>query len=273
MQKVDGRLIASKIIEKLKGRPVPNKILAAVLVGNDKASQSFLKVKEGVASDLGIRFDIYQLSDLVTQDDLEEKVKKISNDSNVGGIIVQLPLPKKFDREKVLNYINPKKDVDALTAGALVESPVIGVIKEILDYMSISSLKDLKIVVVGRGRLVGQPVIKWLERENSCLPVGMVKFKVADSKTKNLAQFLSNADLIITGVGNPPAGGGLINPEWLKEGAGIIDFGFPPDLDILKIDPPAGGLNSKLGFYTPTPGGTGPILVAKLFENFYKLND
>ena len=257
MQKVDGRLIAGKIVERLRASPVPDKILAAILVGNDKASQSFLKIKEKIAGILSIRFDIYQLSDLVSQEDLEEKVKKISGDFNIGGVIVQLPLPKKFDREKVLSNIDAKKDVDALTAGALVEPPVVGVVKEVLDWAGVKNLNSLKIIVVGKGKLVGQPVIKWLGREN-------LKFKIADSKTKNLAKFLLGADLIITGVGQKD----LIDPEWLKEGAGIIDFGFPPELKNPNDQIPM----TKLGFYTPTPGGTGPILVAKLFENFYKLN-
>ncbi len=255
MQKIDGRFIAAGIIEELKKKPAPGKILAAILVGNDLASSSFIKIKEKVAGDLSIRFDLYQLPDLVSQEELEDKIKKVSNDPKIGGIIVQLPLPKKFDRERALSYINHEKDVDGLVSD-LVESPVVGVIKEILKSQN-KSLNDLSVAVVGKGRLVGQPIIKWLKKDG-------VKFKVADSQTENLQEVLSGADLIITGVGKKD----LINPEWLKKGAGIIDFGFPPDLQILKIE----NCKLKIGFYTPTPGGTGPILVAELFKNFYILN-
>jgi methylenetetrahydrofolate dehydrogenase (NADP+)/methenyltetrahydrofolate cyclohydrolase len=163
-----------------------------------------------------------------------------------------------------LSFIDPKKDVDNLRSGTLVESPTVTVVKEVLQSVG-WKLADKKVAVVGRGRLVGGPIIKWLEKEG-------VDFKVADEKTENLQEFLSDADLIISGVGKE----GLIKPEWLKDGAGVIDFGFPADFDFssleirnlkLKIEP------AGLAFYTPTPGGTGPILVAKLFENFYLLNN
>lgn len=116
---------------------------------------------------------------------------------------------------------------------------------------------------MGRGLLVGEPVIRWLQYERST--ASSLKFKVADSTTGDLQGFIADADIVITGVGKQ----GLIDPQWLKESAGIIDFGFPADMKqddlILKLE------TFKLAFYTPTPGGTGPILVAKLFENMYRL--
>ena len=274
MIKIDGKAIARKIVEELKKRPKPEKILAAVFVGRDEASAAFLRRKEAIAKELGVTFQLHQLNESISQEELEKKVAEISYNERVGGLIVQLPLPKKFDRDGVLAKINPKKDVDALTNQSSVEAPAVGVVQEILRHIAefpecskFKSLNSLNIAVVGRGLLVGQPIVRWLEDES--LRFKSLKFKVADSKTENLEEFLADADLIITGVGKA----GLIKPEWLKEGAGVIDFGFPPDLDqeqLVKCQM-SNVKCPELGFYTPTPGGTGPILVAMLFRNFYEL--
>ena len=290
MIKVDGKVIAQKIINELKQKPAPKKILAAVFVGMNPASESFLKIKEKTAQELGVNFQVFQLAEVVGQDEIEDKVRGLSRREDVGGIIVQLPLPRRFDREKILSLIDPKKDVDALGVNALVEAPVVGVVKEVLASVG-WELTGKKIAIVGKGRLVGQPIIKWLKNEQAVSKHQSFKFKAADEETKNLPGFLAEADLVISGVGKKEGGltrcynfassaesrreqscsTGLIKPEWLKEGAGVIDFGFPPDFDSSACDLPS-AICDKLSFYTPTPGGTGPILVAKLFENFYKLN-
>ncbi|MEK7114832.1 MAG: bifunctional 5,10-methylenetetrahydrofolate dehydrogenase/5,10-methenyltetrahydrofolate cyclohydrolase [Patescibacteria group bacterium] len=255
MIKIDGKKIAKKIISELKKKLAPKKILAAILVGDDKASLAFLRRKEKIAEELEIEFRLHQLDENISQKELEETVQRISNDNRVGGIIVQLPLPAKFDREKILAVLDPKKDVDALSLDSPVEAPVIGVVKVILEDLGISIINK-KVVVIGKGLLIGRPIAKWLAAQG-------VEVKVADSKTKDLKSFLADSDLVITGVGKA----NLIDPTWLKNGAGIIDFGFPPDIETIKPE----SLN-HLAFYTPTPGGTGPILVAILFSNFYRLN-
>lgn len=279
MIKIDGKKIAENIIGRLKDLGVStDKRMAAVLVGDDKSSLSFLKIKERVARELGVVFDLYHLSSVITQDELEEKIRTLSNDEKVGGIIVQLPLPQRFNVDQVLSNINSAKDVDALTNGALVESPAVGTVKEILkeinwDWKDPPSPKasaghSKNILVVGKGRLVGQPIIRWLRSS----PEQCRRITIADSKTTDLNKLLSEADLIISGVGKE----NLIDLNLLKDGAVAIDFGFPPDIQKLEIAAPQGGasLASETGgkiFYTPTPGGTGPILVAKLFENFFNV--
>ena len=198
-----------------------------------------------------------------TEDEVEGRIQALSHDEQVGGIVLQLPLPKRFNRDAALARIDPKKDVDNLTGRAMVEAPTVGVVKEILREVGYAIVDYETIAVVGRGFLVGQPIIAWLKKESSNHPQSSLHVKVADIETVDLRQFLQDADLVITGVGKA----GLIQPEWLKAGASVIDFGFPPDFN-------AEGLalgDSRLAFYTPTPGGTGPILVAKLFENFYTL--
>ena len=264
MIKVDGRKISERIVTELKQKPRPGKKLVAVWVGDDPASESFLKQKEKIARELRVSFELIQLAEVISQDELEEKIRELANDETVGGIIVQLPLPKNFNRDAMLAQLRPAKDVDNLTGQAAVESPAVAVVKEILQnigWLNVNGqMSNVKVVAVvgAEGFLVGKPIVNWLNFQFSMLNFQLRK---ADIDTPDLASLLKDADLVITAVGKE----GLIKPEWLKPGAGVIDFGFPADLadEADKL--------TKLAFYTPTPGGTGPILVAKLFENFYRL--
>lgn len=273
--KIDGAAIAQNSIDVLKKQPRPKKTLAAIVVGNDQASLTFVRRKLAIARELGIAFDFFQFSATDTEDAVAERMRGLSHDERVGGIVLQLPLPARFDRDALIAAIAIRKDVDNLTGRALVESPVVGVTKEIFAEVSklhrspFNRLDDITVAVVGRGFLVGAPIIQWLERESAS--VSSLRFKAADIDTEDIQGFVADADLIITGVGRA----GLIDPRWLKDGAGIIDFGFPPDFTMGTAHGSRSGdiptLN-HLAFYTPTPGGTGPILIAKLFENFYILN-
>ncbi|MFH1759337.1 MAG: bifunctional 5,10-methylenetetrahydrofolate dehydrogenase/5,10-methenyltetrahydrofolate cyclohydrolase [Patescibacteria group bacterium] len=291
MIKVDGRKIAQGIVEGLKKQPKPNKSLVVVLVGDDPASLSFIKQKQRVAEELGVDFKVYELDINIRQKELESVAERLSDDERVGGIIVQLPLPKKIDRDKVLLKLDSQKDVDNLTGEAGVEAPVVMVVGDVIKYIIEQKLDDeilrlrpliaasapadakavagrqnddgdgLIVAVVGaKGFLVGKPIVKWLSQFS--IFNFQFSIKEVDIETKNLEEELKDADLVISGVGQA----NLINPDWLKDGAGVIDFGYPPDL----IQNPASSIQ-HLEFYTPTPGGTGPILVAELFRNFYKL--
>ena len=310
---IDGKKIAQSIIDELKKQPVPEKIFAAILVGDDKISESFLRQKEKVAKELGIDFRIYKFPAELKNDDLRKEVGKIALLKRVGGVIVQLPLPVNINKHYILNIIPREKDVDVLGERALgafytnrnlVLPPAVETIFEILKKPEVlfeknvseverawspsearrseaesqaaserlgerdrafSKIKPLAIAVVGAGFLIGKPIAVWLMDKAKELAV----FK----KGSDLSE-LKNYDLVISGVGKAE----LINPEMLKNGAGVIDFGYSTDesgkirgdFDASQIE------NYKLKienlWYTPTPGGTGPILVAKLFENFYKLN-
>lgn len=261
---IDGKKIAQRTIEELKTHPKPIKKLAAVLVGESPASISFLKQKERVAQELGVEFQLYKLPENIEQEDLESKIESIGNNERVGGMILQLPLPAQFNRERVLAKINPAKDIDALTPAAPVEPLPVGVVKDILLSVIASErgnleeyLKDKVVAVVGRGILVGKPIAEWLK--------GKCRAVLVLYSGSNLAE-LNKADLIISAAGKA----GLINPRSLKNSAAVIDFGFDMKDGKISGDLATENLES-LSFYTPTPGGTGPILVAKLFENFYKL--
>ena len=259
MIRIGGKKIAQKIIESLKKLPKPNKKLAAVFVGDNSASESFLKQKKKIAEELGISFELHKLEEGISEEELKEEIREIQNNIEVGGIIIQLPLPAKFNRESVLSVLGPEKDIDALSLEARVLALPIEVIKDILSDQNYE-IKNKIVAVIGRGRLIGQPVSEWLLEK--------CKETILLHSHSDLGE-LKKADLVILGIGKP----GLIKPEMLKSGAGVIDFGF--SMIDGKISGDLDSSQSLLGlsFYTPTPGGTGPILVAEIFKNFYKLNE
>jgi methylenetetrahydrofolate dehydrogenase (NADP+)/methenyltetrahydrofolate cyclohydrolase len=270
MQIIDGKEIASDIINRLKSRPLPKKFLGAVLVGDDKSSISFLKQKEKTAKELGVDFRLYRFPKNITKDELRSEVGKIAAHKTCGGVIVQLPLPERLNQYYVLNAIPKEKDVDVLGERALgafyvgrseVLPPAVGTVDEIISTLNIK-LENCSVTIVGLGILVGRPIANWIMRR--------AKETMLLRSTSDLA-VLKRADIVITGTGKA----GLISSDMLKDGAGIIDFGYGTqdgkysgDFDTRKLAAHGG----RLGFCTLTPGGTGPILVAKLFENFYELN-
>lgn len=269
MQKISGQEIAENIIYSLKSRTTPKKILAAVLVGDDPFSLSFLKQKERVAKNLGVDFRVYKFSSDLKNDDLREEVGKISNQGSVGGVIIQLPLPEHINRYYILNAIPREKDVDVLGERAIgavyagrnqVLPPAAAVVREICERQAYD-LKNKNIVVLGIGIVTGKPVSLWLMNESNNLTI---------IRSGGDLRKLEEADLVISGAGKP----GLIDPKILRRDAAVIDFGYEN-----RDGKPAGDLDTRdekslkhLSFYTPTPGGTGPIVVAKLLENFYELN-
>ncbi len=266
---LDGKKIAQDILAELKLRPVPRKFLAGVLIGNDQASESFQKLKEKTARELGVDYRIYQLPESDSNDDLRKKVGDIAKHKTCGGILVQLPLPGNLNKQYILNAIPPEKDADVLGERAMgsfyadrskVLPPGVGTVQEILKRMDLE-LGDKTAAVVGPGFLIGRPIALWL--------MSRVKELITVRRGSDYG-ILKKADLVVLGAGKA----GLIKPDMLKDGAAVIDFSYSQngngrlagDLDISDL------ADGKLAFYTPTPGGTGPILVSKLLENFYLLN-
>jgi len=255
-------------LDSLREQPKPKKYLAGVIIGQDAASESFQSLKKRVAESLGLDYRIYHLDEALSQDKLREEVGKLANQKTCGGILVQLPLPSGINRHYVVNAIPRDKDVDVLGERAIgafynnrnrVTPPAVAVVEEILKRADLE-VKDKRVAVVGAGFLIGRPIAMWLTHK--ALEVDVIR-RGSNYETLRLA------DLVICGVGKA----GLIKAEMLKAGAGVIDFGYSKnsddtdlvgDLDVSNLE--------NLRFYTPTPGGTGPILVAKLMENFYKLN-
>ncbi|MBI4159672.1 bifunctional 5,10-methylenetetrahydrofolate dehydrogenase/5,10-methenyltetrahydrofolate cyclohydrolase [Candidatus Wolfebacteria bacterium] len=277
MNPLDGKAIAQKIFANLKAKPTPKKFLAAILVGKDPASASFLKQKEKTAVELDVDFRLYRLDDTTTNDDLREEVGRIARQGTVGGVIVQLPLPKHLNKHYILNAVPREKDVDVLGERAIgafytgrnsVVPPAVGVLDEILRY-STFDIQHSTVAVIGLGFLVGKPIATWL--------MGRAKEILLFDKGSDFS-LLKNADLVISGAGSV----GLVKPEMLKDDASVIDFGYGAsqsangksqlhgDFDASQLTTNDQQLTTN--FYTPTPGGTGPILVAKLFENFFTIS-
>lgn len=267
---IDGKKIAQEIIERLKARPHPKKFFGAVLVGDDPASLNFLKQKEKVAKELGIDFRLYQLPTTMTTDDLRREIARLAGVKSCGGFIVQLPLPERVNKHYVLNAIPKQKDADLLGERALgafytdrspVKPPSVGTVEEILKIHR-PNLRETTAAVIGAGFLIGKPVGFSLQNR-----VG--ELMVFDTSVKDLQEKLGDADVVVSGAGQPH----LFAAKHLKTGALVIDFGFNrvDSKTVGDFDP--SGADEKNIIYTPTPGGTGPILVAKLFENFYHLNN
>jgi methylenetetrahydrofolate dehydrogenase (NADP+)/methenyltetrahydrofolate cyclohydrolase len=266
---IDGKTIASDIMERLKSQPKPEKFFGAVLVGDDAASVNFLKQKEKVAKELGIEFRLYQLPATITTDELRAEIGRLAGPKNCGGFIVQLPLPENINRYYVLNAIPKDKDVDCLSEAALgafytergkIAPPSVGTVEEILK-LEHRDLRELKAVMVGAGFLIGKPVGFWLQNR-------IAELVVLDVNIKDVPTRLSDADIIISGTGQAH----LFSAANLKEGSVVIDFGYNRIDGKIAGDFDASEAEAKNIDYTKTPGGTGPILVAKLFENFYTLN-
>lgn len=269
---LNGKIIAGEILEELKKLPRPQKFLAGMLVGDGAASKSFLRQKEKFAKGLGVDFRIYEFSEGISDGELQREIGKISANNECGGCILQLPLPGDQNAQLALNAISPEKDVDVLSERSLgafcvgrgkILPPSVGAVEEIIKRLKVE-LSNSVIAVVGAGRLVGGPIATWL--------LGKAKELIVLDKGSDLGE-LKKADVVVLGTGVA----GLIKPAMLKDGVGVIDFGYARDasgkisgdLDVSEL---LTNHYPLLTFYTPTPGGTGPILVAKILENFYKLN-
>lgn len=257
---VDGKKIAEEIKDQL--RPQLSKLglrLVVVLVGDNPVSERYVRQKEKIGKDLGVEVVVHELMADVTESDLISEIKRLGDDDQVNGIIVQLPLPAHIDRDKILNLIPAEKDIDALSADAKIFSPVVGVVREILDQSKISVMGK-KAVVIGNGKLVGRPVAIWLAQEGA-------EVEVVDLETKNSVEIIGEADIIISGVGKP----GLITPDIVKSGAVLLDAGTSEQNGQLLGDAlPA--CADKCFIFTPVPGGIGPLTVVMLFKNLLELN-
>lgn len=264
MQKISGEKIAQEILANLKTKKSPEKILAAILVGEDPSSVSFIAQKEKAAKELGVDFRVYKFDKNITNDELRRKTGEIAQKKPVGGVIVQLPLPPHINKHYILNAVPKEKDVDVLGERALgafytgrnmVLPGAVSVVKEILRRQG---YEKFSAAVVGLGLLVGKPVAHYL--------MAHVNTLILIDEGSDIMR-VKEADVVVLGAGKA----GIVNASMLKDGALVIDFGYSLSDGKLKGDFSAEGSESRNGSYTPTPGGTGPILVAKLLENFYLL--
>lgn len=270
---IKGKDLSTSIKEALKVRVevlknqygrTPN--LVVVLVGEDPGSVSYVTGKAKAATEVGIANNTIRLADTITEADLLALVDQLNNDDSVDGILVQLPLPKHIDENKIIAAISPEKDVDAFhpmnVAKLWLKQPCVlpctpkGIIK-LLHFAGVD-IAGKEAVVVGRSNIVGQPVAKLLLDANATVTV-------AHSKTKNLAEVTRRADILVAAVGRER----FITADMIKPGAVVIDVGVNRDSRNGKLcgDVDFEAAQSVAAAITPVPGGVGPMTIACLMEN------
>ncbi|WP_262355096.1 bifunctional methylenetetrahydrofolate dehydrogenase/methenyltetrahydrofolate cyclohydrolase FolD [Staphylococcus aureus] len=251
-------------VEALKEKGFTPK-LSVILVGNDGASQSYVRSKKKAAEKIGMISEIVHLEETATEEEVLNELNRLNNDDSVSGILVQVPLPKQVSEQKILEAINPDKDVDGfhpINIGKLyideqtfVPCTPLGIM-EILKHADID-LEGKNAVVIGRSHIVGQPVSKLLLQKNASVTI-------LHSRSKDMASYLKDADVIVSAVGKP----GLVTKDVVKEGAVIIDVGNTPDENgKLKGDVDYDAVKEIAGAITPVPGGVGPLTITMVLNN------
>ncbi|HEK6391214.1 bifunctional methylenetetrahydrofolate dehydrogenase/methenyltetrahydrofolate cyclohydrolase FolD [Staphylococcus aureus] len=268
---LDGKQIAKDYrqglqdqVEALKEKGFTPK-LSVILVGNDGASQSYVRSKKKAAEKIGMISEIVHLEETATEEEVLNELNRLNNDDSVSGILVQVPLPKQVSEQKILEAINPEKDVDGfhpINIGKLyideqtfVPCTPLGIM-EILKHADID-LEGKNAVVIGRSHIVGQPVSKLLLQKNASVTI-------LHSRSKDMASYLKDVDVIVSAVGKP----GLVTKDVVKEGAVIIDVGNTPDENgKLKGDVDYDAVKEIAGAITPVPGGVGPLTITMVLNN------
>ena len=272
MKLIDGKAIAAEIRAELKARSQAfeekygKKIgLAVVLIGNDPASQVYVRNKVKACEEAGIRSFRHDLPEETTQKQAEELVSALAEDENVHGILVQLPLPRGLDEKRLLSLIPPSKDVDGFLAEnigrlALKEEGIVACtplgVMEMLARSNIP-VAGKRAVVVGRSNIVGRPMALLLLNADATVTV-------CHSKTKDLSEECRRADILVAAIGKPK----FITADMVKEGAVVIDVGMDRDENgKLCGDVDFENVKEKASAITPVPGGVGPMTIAMLLKN------
>lgn len=266
MELLDGKLLSSKIKDEVKSESDSHKktpILAVITIGDDEASKVYVNNKRKACEYCDISMMHFSYNESSKESEIIKKIKELNKDKNVNGIILQLPIPKKFNTNKLLNTISPLKDVDGLTdisQGKLLTEDAIFIpctpkgILEIFDYYKIE-LEGKNVTIVGRSNLVGKPIMLECIKRNATVTM-------CHSKTKDLKKFTKNADVLIVAVGKKH----LIDKSMIKDEVVIIDVGINRIEGKLygDVNP---NVESKCSYLTPVPGGVGPMTVCMLLKN------
>ena len=275
-QIIDGKLISDQIKAELKEKVAAYKAegreitLAVIQVGNDPASSVYVGNKKRACDNIGVRSLAFELPEETTEAELIKLVEELNDRSDVDGILVQLPVPKHIDEDKIIKAISPLKDVDGFhpqSVGALnigqpgfVSCTPAGVI-ELLKRSNIE-IAGKECVVVGRSNIVGKPMAALLLRENGTVTI-------THSRTKDLAEVTKRADILVVAIGKPK----FITAEYVKDGAVVIDVGIhrlgvsESGKAILCGDVDYDDVLPKVSAITPVPGGVGPMTIAMLMNN------
>jgi len=271
---IDGNMISATIKDELKDTVSKYKeegieiTLAVIQVGKDPASTVYVGKKKKACAYIGINSLAYELDENVSEDELLKLIDKLNNDTKVNGILVQLPLPKHIDEDKVIKAIDPRKDVDGFhpqSVGALsigqkgyVSCTPAGII-QLLKRSNIE-IEGKECVIIGRSNIVGKPMALLMLRENATVTI-------CHSRTQNLKEITKRADILIVAIGKPK----FITKEYVKEDAVVIDVGIHRNSDNkLCGDVDFDDVVDKAKAITPVPGGVGPMTIAMLMSNTVK---
>ena len=271
---MNGKKIAKETREKLKIKCDElkekgiNPKFAAIMVGNDNASQIYIRNKSKACEEIGIEFEEYLLSENIEQKELIEKIKELNNRKDIHGILLQSPIPANLDINEAFRTIAPEKDVDGfnpmnvgklcLGQDAFISCTPYGVIKILEDYNI--EIEGKNAVIIGRSNIVGKPMLQCLLNKNATVTV-------CHSRTKNLAEITKMADILVVAIGKSK----FVTKDMVKDGAVVVDVGINRgedgklcgDVDFEEV--------SKVASYiTPVPGGVGPMTIAMLMNNIVK---
>lgn len=268
---IDGREIAKVIKDEIKefitlrkGNNLKVPKISSILVGEDEGSIYYINSQEKVALSLGCNFEKVLLKEEVSEKELIEKIEILNEDKEVDGIILQLPLPKKFNEKKIVNIINPKKDIDCLTyinqgklfAGEEVIIPCTpNSIITLLERSKVD-LEGKNVVVIGRSNIVGKPIAQLLLKKNATVTI-------CHSKTKDLKKITKEGDIIVVAIGKPK----FLTEDFVKEDSIIIDVGTSSYEGKITGDVDFENVNGKVKMITKVPGGVGALTTTLLIKN------
>ena len=285
MKLIDGKKISDQLLEEIKFS-VQNRLknnlkvphLAAILIGDDGASKTYVNSKIKACEKVGFKSSLFKYDESISETALISQIKKINEDKDIDGFIVQLPLPRHIDQDKILYEVDPCKDVDGfhpnnygkMTLGVdtfLPATPA-GII-ELIERTEIQT-EGKKCLVIGRSQIVGRPISILLSQNKT---FGNSTVTLAHSRSVDLKKLCLESDIIISAIGIPE----FIKGDMIKEGSSIIDVGITRVKDLssskgYKIvgDVDLKSVSSKVGFITPVPGGVGPMTISMLLKNTLK---
>lgn len=282
MELLSGKVVANSMKENIKQqvdemvkKGIKRPCLAAILVGNDGASLTYVGHKEKTCAELGIESILYTFDESITQAELVDKIKEINNNDKIDGLIVQLPLPKHIEELRVIRAIDPVKDVDGfhlenvgrmmLGFDSYVPATPAGIL-ELLKYYNIET-SGKNCVVLGRSNIVGRPIANLMSTKKY---PGDCTVTMCHSRTPDIAEFTRRADIIIVAIGSPE----FLKEDMVKEGAVVIDVGVHrlPDASVAKGYRIVGDVKfdevaPKCSYITPVPGGVGVMTIVSLMKN------
>ena len=267
---LEGKPIAQKLNEELRLQiqQLNKKLcLASIQVGENQASEVYIKSQRKAAENLGIEYQLHKLSQDTSEDELIKFIQKLSQDNSVNGMIVQMPLPPAIDYKKISQFILPQKDVEGMHPANIGKIPfgrasilpcTAAAVMELLKATGVD-LYGKDAVVIGHSEIVGKPVALLLLDKFATVSV----CHIGTSKAGKLQEYVSRAEVLVVAVGKA----GLIKGEWIKEGAIVVDVGINRAGDKIVGDVEFEGAQKRASWITPVPGGVGPLTVTMLLRN------